>query len=154
MRGTCAYFRTGIRTSVLHYEAAKDWAHTVVAAMEQPPVEIIEIAVANGRDTCLEALDRVASAENEAALGLRLLGDIADRLRAGGIGPTDALALASRVADEVRLPIDVLEDLHALEDELAWAIDGRYRSPEAVAQDILVALSQYSVQPPSSEVAP
>lgn len=153
MREACAYFRMGIRTGVLHHQAAKDWAHAVVAAMEQPPVEIIEIAVANGHDACLEALDLAASAECGAAAG-RLMGDIADRVRADGIGPAEALGLASRVADAAGLPVEVHADLHALEDELALAIDGMYSSPEAVAQDIVTALSRYSTQLAPAGVGP
>lgn len=154
MREACAYFRMGLRTGVLHHQSAKDWAHAVVAAMERPPVEIIEIAVANGHDACLEALDLAAGAEDESTTAGRLMGDIADRMRAGGIGPAEALGLASRVADAARLPVEVHADLHALEDELALAIDGMFSSPEAVAQDILAALSQYSAQTGSAEVAP
>lgn len=140
-RQVCAYFLAGISAGVLPFQAAKDWAYGVIAAMDHPPIAIIEVAVANGREACLEALACCDRDEDEAAAGRALMADIADRLRSGGIGPEDALALADRVAEVTRMPLDVTLDLHALRAELALARDGLYSTPDRVREDILASLA-------------
>lgn len=147
------YILAGIRAGVLPCESAKDWAHGVIAAMDQPPVAIIEVAIANGREACLEALACCARVEDDAAAGRALMSDIADRLRSGGIGPEDALALADRVAEVTRMPLDVTLDLHALRAELALARDGLYSTPDRVGEDILASLALHATPAPPTAAA-
>lgn len=152
-RQACAYFLAGVRAGVLPCESAKDWAHGVIAAMDHPPIAIIEVAVANGREACLAALARCDRVEDEAAAGRALMADVADRLRSGGIGPDEALALADRVADVTRMPLDVIDDLDALRDELALSRDGLYSTPDRVREDILAALALHATSPPPTAAA-
>lgn len=45
---------------MLPYQNIKDWAFSVIEQLDAPPLEVIEVATANGRDSGLNALQASA----------------------------------------------------------------------------------------------
>ena len=140
----CAYFWAGIAVGILPFQQAKEWAFAVVAALEAPPIEIIEVATSNERNGTLDALQSAAGGADQHAAGRWLLSDLSGQLAAGGISPMEAARAAMRVAQTTGLPDQVYYDFDALDDELHLAVNGDYGTPEEIGTDILKALKEHA----------
>jgi hypothetical protein len=140
----CAYFWAGIAAGVLPFQSSKDWAYTVVEALDSPPIEIIEIASANDRNSSMDALGLASDGADHVVVGRWLLADLLSQLSDGEISAAEAVRLAMRVVHTTGLPNNIYYDLDALEDELQLAANGVYSSPDRVAADVLAALAEHS----------
>lgn len=140
----CAYFWAGIAVGVLPFQCSKDWAFSVIEALDTPPIEIIEIATANDRNRAMDALQAAACAADQRTAGRWLLADMHGQLKAGGVSAMEAARSAKRVARTTNLPDKVYYDFDGLEDELQLATNGEYGAPAEIAVDVLKALEEHA----------
>lgn len=139
-----AYFWAGIAVGVLPFQCSKDWAFSVIEALDTPPIEIIEIATANDRNSAMDALQAAACNADQKTSGRWLLADILSQFKAGDISAMEATGSAMRVAQTTNLPDKVYYDFDGLEDELQLAINGAYGAPAKIAVDVLKALEEHA----------
>jgi len=128
----------------LHFQGSKDWAFSVIEALSTPPIEVVEIATANDRNSAMDALEAAVHGADQQAAGRWLLADILDQLNAGHISAVEATRLAMRVAQTTSLPDEVYYDFDALDDELHLAANGVYSTPAGVTLDVVRALEAYA----------
>ena len=140
----CAYFWAGTAVGVLQFQNGKDWAYSVIEALDAPPIEIIEIAIANDRNSAMDALQAAARDADPQTAGRWLLADIFNQLKAGGMSAMEAARSAMRVAQTTNLPNQVYYDFDGLDDELQLAANGTYGTPEEVAIEVLKALEEHA----------
>ena len=129
---------------MLQFKSSKSWAFSVIEALDAPPIEIIEIATANDRNSAMDALQSAAHGADQAAAGRWLLEDIFGQLQAGDITAMDATRAAMRVAQTTSLPDQVYYDFDGLDDELQLAGNGTYSTPEMVRADVLKVLKEHA----------
>jgi hypothetical protein len=140
----CAYFWAGIAVGVISFQESKEWAFSVVEALDAPPIEIIEIATANDRNGAMDALQSAAHGADQQAGGYWLLADLHGQLSAGNISAPKAVRSAMRVAQTTKLSESIYYDFDGLDDELQLAANGTYSTPEAIEADVLKALKEHS----------
>lgn len=112
----CAYFWAGIAVGVKTLEESSDWAFDVIAGMDAPPIEIIEIATAQGREDVMRALKLGATGADWQAAGRSLLMDTRARLLSGEHNIVAALWISMKIVDTTDLPRDLMMELDLIED--------------------------------------
>jgi hypothetical protein len=140
----CAYFWVGVAVGVLPFQSSKDWAFSVVEQLDAPPIEVIEVATANDRNSALDALQAAAHGADQQVAGRLLLADIHAQLKAGDIPALEATRAAMRVAQTARLPDCVYYDFDGLDDELQMAVNGVCGTSGEIAAEILKALAEHA----------
>ena len=139
-----AYFHVGVATGLLDFERAKVWAFGVIEALDDPPIEIIEVAMSGDHASALQNLGLVPGNADRALAGRWLLGVVLERLKASSFSAMEAARAAMRVVDVSGLPREIWYDFDCLDDELQLAMNGQYSNCEAVSRDVQEALSRYS----------
>jgi len=139
-----AYYLAGVTVGVLPWGAAKDWAFSVIEALDTPPIEVIEIALANSRVSAIDALGPASAGGEQQTAGRWLLADLEAQLAALSITPMQAARFAMQVVQATALPQDAWYAFDALDDELQLAVNGAFGTPEQIGQEILLALREYS----------
>jgi hypothetical protein len=140
----CAYFWAGTAVGVLPFQSAKDWAFSVIEALDAPPIEVIEIATANDRNSAMDALQATACDADQQTAGRWLLADILVQLKAGDILAMEAVRSAMRVVKTTSLPDEVYYDFDGLDDELQLAVNGTYGTLAEIAIDVGKALEKHA----------
>lgn len=139
-----AYFHMSIAAGLLDFERAKDWAYDVIEALDEPPIEIIEVATAGDRASSLQNPGLVPGNADRALAGRWLLGIVLGRLEASQFSAMEAARAAMRVVDLSGLSREIRYDFDCLDDELQLAVNGHYGNLEEVGRDVHEALSRYS----------
>lgn len=140
----CAYFWAGIAIGALEFQGSKDWAFSIIEALDDPPIEIIEVATANDRNSAMDALQAAAHDADQQTGGRWLLADMLEQLNAGLISAAEATRLAMRIAQTTSLPDEVYYDFDGLDDELQLAANGVYSTPAEITLDVVMALQSHS----------
>jgi hypothetical protein len=135
-----AYFLHGIEAGLFPFDCAKDWAFGIIEALDVPPIEIIEIACANSRESAFSSLSAVTAGADLSQAGGCLLASVCSQTEGGALAARDAIIMALQVAETTSLPADVRHELHALEDELELAEAGAYSTVTAVTQELVTFL--------------
>ncbi|MCA9233269.1 MAG: hypothetical protein KDA57_21675 [Planctomycetales bacterium] len=142
---SAAYLRCAIEVGLLDLDHAKEWAYGIVAELDIPPVEIIEVAGSNRRDDVVAKLSVVAKGANMPAAGIALLAQIGLELRAERRSLREALALAMRVSEVAKLPEDIYQAFNGLDDALWLAEAGTYGNTEDIKRDVEEEFNRYTV---------
>lgn len=140
----CAYFWVGIAAGVISFECSKEWAFSVVEALDDPPIQVIEIATANDRMAAMDALRAAAGGADQQAGGYWLLADLHDQLGTGRISAAKAVRSALHVARATDLPESIYYDFDGLDDELQLVVNGAHGALEVVESHVLNALKEHS----------
>ena len=140
----CAYFRAGIEVGVLPFDSCKDWAFSVIEALDAPPIEIIDVATSNDRHSAMDALQAASYGASQQTAGRWLLENISHLLEAGDLSAMGALRTAMRVAHITDLPQKVYNDFDSLVHELEDVIKGVFGTPEGIQREILNALTLHA----------
>ena len=140
----CSYFWAGVAVGVLPLQRGKDWAFSIIEALDEPPFEVIEIAIANDHNSAMDALPAAAHGGDQQAAGRLLLADILVQLKAGDVTVEEATLAAMRVAQPTSLPDDVYYQFNVLDDELQLAFNGTYGNPAEITLEVLKALEEHA----------
>jgi hypothetical protein len=140
----CSYFWAGVAVGVLPFQSGKDWAFSVIETLDEPPIEVIEIATANDRNSAMDALQAAAHGADQQAAGRLLLADILAQRKSGDISAADATLAAMRVAQTTSLPDEVYYHFDGLDDELQLAANGAYGNLAEITLDVLKALEEHA----------
>ncbi|WP_310056681.1 hypothetical protein [Lysobacter niastensis] len=136
-----AYFLYGLEAGLFPEDCAKDWAFSVIAALDDPPIEIIDVATAAHRQDVFGALANASLGADSALAGRWLLTRVHNELLSNRISVRDAIRKSMQVAFSTQLPEDVYYAFDALDDELQLAENGVYSTVADVTRDTLAELS-------------
>ena len=140
----CAYFRAGIEVGVLPFDGCKDWAFSVIEALEKPPIEIIEVATSNDRHSAMDALQAASYGATKQTAGRWLLEDVSLLLKSGDLSARGALRTAMWVVQTTDLPQEAYNDFDALVHLFEDVAQGVFGTPEGIQLDILNALTLHA----------
>ena len=126
---------------MLPLQRGKDWAFSIIEALDEPPFEVIEIAIANDHNSAMDALQAAAHGGDQQAAGRLLLADILVQLKAGDVTVEEATLAAMRVAQTTSLPD---YQFNVLDDELQLAFNGTYGNPAEITLEVLKALEEHA----------
>lgn len=93
-----SYFRYGMEAGLLGPDDAREWAFSVIAERDPPPVGILEIATVHGREQVLDALGAAMDGADLQAAGATLLSHLQVLLEQGLIPLRAAARMAGQVA--------------------------------------------------------
>ena len=125
---------------MLPFDSCKDWAFSVIEALDVPPIEIIEVATSSDRHSAMDALQAASYGASQQTAGRWLLEDISHLLEAGDLSAMGALRTAVRVAHTTDLPQEAFNDFDALIHEVEDVVKGVFGTPEGIQLVILNAL--------------
>ena len=140
----CSFFRAGAVAGVLPFQRGKNWAFSIIETLDEPPGEIIEIAMANDRNSVMDALQAAAHGADHQAAGRHLLVGILSQLQSGDISEDEAIFAAMRVAQATSLPDEVYYQFNVLDDQLQLVVRGTYGDLAEVRLDVLKALQEHA----------
>lgn len=140
----CACFWAGIALGLLHFQASKDWAFAMIAAMDEPGIEIIDIATAHDRNRAMDAVQAAAEGADWQRAGRWLLVEVREQFQSGQRSALETSQIAMRVAETTQLPEEVCHAFDALDDELELLANGIYGTAAEVEADLLEALERHS----------
>ena len=135
------YYLTGIETGVLAGDSAKEWAFAIVEALDEPPIEIIEVATAKDRLAAMAALRSVRGDPDYGFAAGRLMAQLGAQLQDGSISAMQSVRAARRICLSTRLQ-DAEMQFMAFEEDLQLALDGMYGSPEHLRLELIELLKQ------------
>jgi hypothetical protein len=142
----CTYFWMGIALGVLPFQRSKDWAFSMVEAVDAPPLGIIDIATANERNSALDVLGEESEGGDQQVAGCWLLADVLEQLCSKQISGLEAARLGRLIAQSACLSDTVYYDFDAFEDELQLALDGVFSTVESLELDLAAALRKHAGQ--------
>lgn len=152
----CAHFWTGICVGVKTLDESSDWAYSIIEAMDKPPIEIIEIATAHGREESLEALKQGTNGADWQAAGRLLLMDTRERLLSGEHTTVAALWIAIKIGHATDISDDLMIKLDLLEDDVNLVSSGMVTAKELQLElaDLLNEYGSSESDPSDSGVRP
>jgi hypothetical protein len=120
------YYITGIETGLASAAQAREWALSLVEALDVPPVEILEVAVSRSTNQLLESLNAIDGERDTPRVGRWLLAELRQLLQAGSMGMKLVVQRAMLVARSTNLGDEVYYSFDNIDDELALAEGGFY----------------------------
>jgi len=147
------YFRIGIEAGICTPDAAREWAMSVIARMDEPPGEIIEVS---WRKPLPQLIDDLNSVRGEVDLGLAgnwLLCMLLRSISATDANIWRALTAAKQIVfctGTSAKNTELYTILSSLEDELNLAESGVFGTVEACKADIKRVIAQHSSLPPDA----
>ncbi len=142
----CAYFWAGISLGIKTADDANAWAYDVIAALDTPPIEIIEIATAHDSCAAMDALKIGASKADWQQAGRWLLSNTCSRLAAGRITVLTAIWISMDIRETTGLPRDLRMDLSILEDDVNLISSGIV-SAQQLQEEVIQVLQKYGALP-------
>ena len=122
------YFRIGIQVGLVRPEAAIAWADAVIASVDTPEGEIVEVACSKGLSYTLNALIRVEGERNKSLAGrwlLELLGktdfDLEEAFQT-------AVQQAHWIAWHAELGMEACNQFNSIDDQVSLARTKTYGS--------------------------
>lgn len=144
--GTIAeYFRVGLEVGLLSPELASAWATSVVARMENPPYELIEVSWSKGLASTLEALSSVQGERDKHLAGSWLLGQLRESLPDSDAELHLAARRAMQIAHSTELGDEAYYRFDMVDDELSLARTKAYGTVEQCRINLLNELAGYPV---------
>ena len=148
---TAEYFRIGLLVGLLSAEEASAWATAVIARLEDPPYELIEVSWSKGLASTLEALSSVQGERDKYLAGSWLLG----RLRESLPHADGELQFAARQAMQVARAAELGDETHyrfdMVDDELSLARTKVYGTVEECRVNFLNELAGYPAHRPRGD---
>ena len=142
-----AYLRYGIEVGLIDIDEAQDWAYGIVADLDVPPIEIIEVASSNRRDDAISRLSSVAKQGDIAAAAAALIFRVGEDLRAQRFGLRYALNLAMKVATVAEMPDTIYYAFDGVDDALGLAESGTYGTIEEAYAYAMEEFERYGKVP-------
>jgi len=111
----------------------------IVEALDEPPLGIIDIVVANDRSLALNALAAESRRGGQEVAGRWLLADVLEQLNSKQVSAPKAARLGKRVVQSASLPDKVYLGFVGLEEYLQLAEDGIFGAVDALELDLAAA---------------
>lgn len=142
-----SFLRTGILAGVCSPDEAHGWAFSVIAAMDSPPAEIIEVSWRKPMNDLLDDLSSVVGDVDNAAVGNWLLARLAELPAQTGGEISQRLRQAMQIVKHTGLPEEVYYTFDGIDDELSLAIDGIFGQVDDCRDDLRSALAEFTAAP-------
>ena len=137
------YFRLGLKVGLLAPSQAVEWADAEMAATEEAPEELIEVAWAKGLDSTLDALAAVPGERDRQLAGRWLLGLLGKAVPESDDGLQLAAQSAMHIARHAELGDDTYCRFDMIDDELSLARMKVYGTVEECRSSLIAELSEY-----------
>ncbi len=141
-----AYFRTGLMVGVCAPDEARAWALSIIATLDEPPGEIIEISWHKPLDALLADLSSVEGEADVALASYWLLKRVAELPNASADEVWDRLQQAMRIARYANLQ-DLFDEFNGLDDELNLAISGVCGEVDSCREELSSILASFPKAP-------
>jgi hypothetical protein len=139
------YFRLGLQVGLLLPEHASAWATSVLAALDSPPYEIIEVSWSKGLASTLDALSAVPGERDKSLAGRWLLGLLRESIPDSEEGLQLAARRAMQIARDAELGDETYYRFDMVDDELSLARNKIYGTVEQCRIELLRELTEYPV---------
>jgi len=139
-----AYYLYGMEAGLCTIEDAKEWAFSVIASLEDPPIHIIDVATSKTFEDAHSSLAAAARDADVPLAGSRLLGTIRIALMSGELTLRLALRSAMQVARSTSMPRDVYYAFDGVEDALSLAENQTYGTVEQAYAYALEEFDRFS----------
>jgi len=147
------FFRLGLETGICTADAAREWALSVIAEMDEPPGEVIEVSWRKPLPQLIADLHSVPGDVDLKTAGSWLLGILLRSLSSSNGDPRSVLTGAKQIALSMggHLSDTELYSLFsALEDKLDLAETGVFGTVEACKAELAEVLDRNSSPPPAA----
>jgi hypothetical protein len=152
LREEAEYLRLALAMGLLDKDAAVAWADRTILALDNPPIEVIEVSMAGNQppDEMMKLLAAIPGEGDLTAAAHRVLKLLRDQLEAGKISLEEAADrlwtyhVCASVPEDERLQAGNFSD--------CWfcAQQGYWGSPDSVREDVMSFLAQQTSPPKSA----
>lgn len=147
------FFRLGIETGICTADAAREWALSVIAEMDEPPGEIIEVSWRKPLPQLISDLNSVRGDVDLETAGRWLLSILSHSMSSSSSNPRTVLTGAKQIALSMSGHIrdtELYSLFSTLEDVLDLAESGVFGTVDGCKAEILEMLSRHSLPPPAA----
>jgi hypothetical protein len=147
------FFRLGLETGICTADAAREWALSVIAEMDEPPGEVIEVSWRKPLPQVITDLNSVPGDANLEIAGSWLLGILLRCMSFSKANPHSVLTGAKQIALSMSGHIrdtELYSRFSTLEDELNLAESGVFGTVDGCKAEILEVLGRHSLPPPAA----
>jgi hypothetical protein len=141
------YYRVGLEAGLIQPDDVRSWADGVIAELDQPPAEIIEVSWSKGVPELLENLNTIPGERDRSLAGRWLLGLLRDTLPQSDEQLSWAVRRAMQIAQSTGLGNDTYYQFDLVDDELFLARNGQYGTVAECRRELESALAEYPSPP-------
>lgn len=137
-----AYYLYGLEAGIVTLQQAKGWAFSVVESMDNPPADVIDVALSNGLPEISEKLNNVTGERNVQLAGKWLLSALNKNFHSN----SSSIERITKQAMQVILSTALGDEYYvfdSIDDSLSLAQSGTYGSLEMCRSELENALSAY-----------
>lgn len=138
-----AYYLYGLEVGIVTLQQAKDWAFSIVESMDNPPADIIDVALSSGLSEINEKLNAVAGERDVQLAGKWLLNTLSREFSSNPFNVERITKQAMQVTRSTALGDDEYYVFDHIDDALSLAQSGTYGSVEGCRSELENALSAY-----------
>jgi hypothetical protein len=138
------YFRYGLEAGLLAHQDTKDWAFGLIYSLDNPPIEIIEVAMSRSLADLFTRLKQVPGERNTKLAGMWLLGLLKLRLSSEPFSYDRIVKQAIQVARSTNQD-DEYDCFNAIDDRIFLAYSGTYGNLDAIIKTLGDVLDRYPV---------
>jgi hypothetical protein len=138
-----AYYLHGIEAGLFEADCAKQWAFGIVEALDEPPIEIIDVAVANRRAEAIASLAIASELGDLPRAGAKLLSVVGRQLQSGALPVRAAIRVAAQVANSTSMAKDVRDAIDSLEHEVGDVERGVFGSVAEISESVVEELLRF-----------
>ena len=139
-----AYYRYGMEAGLCTIDDAKEWAFSVVASLEEPPIHVIDVATSQTFEDAHANLAAAARDADVSFAGACLLETISNALKSGEMPLRPALRSAMQVARSTSMSRDVYYAFDGVEDALSLAESQTYGTVEQACAYAIEEFGRFS----------
>ncbi len=139
------YFRYGLEADLLTPRETRDWAFGLIYCLDNPPIEIIEVAMSRSLADLFTRLKQVPGERNTKLAGMWLLGLLKSRLSSEPFTADRIVKQAIQVARSTNQDDDVYDCLNTIDDRICLADSGTYGNLDAIIKTLGDVLARYPV---------
>lgn len=143
-RTEAAYFLYGLNSEILIEMDVKEWAYSVIEACDNPPIEIIEVAMSKGRQQLYDNLRSASIGADIEISGRWLLGKLNDEIKDDSSNIKLIVIKAMRIASETNQQEDLYNRLDGLDDDIFLAEYNNYGTLDICRSALKDILAQYN----------
>jgi hypothetical protein len=145
LRGQAEFLRLALAMGLIGQQDVVAWADTTIGALDEPPVEIIDVALA-GNAPVHQVMSRLAEVPGQADLAAsahRALALLRQRVLRDEVSLEDAVRALAAYHCWARVPEQESLQAGNFEEWLYLAQQGKYGTLESVREELLLFLAEH-----------
>ena len=146
LREEAEYLQLALAMGLIDPGAVIDWADNMIAAVDNPPIQVIDVSLAASRPATdiMDLLQAVPGDGDPAAAALRVLALFLQRFRAGRVSLERAVDMLWAYSNWAAVPEDERLQAANFTDALFCAQQGYYGTPNSVRAAVEAFLVEHA----------